>query len=149
MLRDSLKWTMPPLLIQTVARKLVTAMAAVGLPAMLCAQQGGDDANAVMRALQHNDNAQAVAIAGSILITHPSDCRILTLRGIALSREGQMSDANKSFEQAIAFCPESLPALEGPAPTTYATHSPAASDLLHRSLLQRPDDQTSHAMLGT
>jgi len=149
MLRDSLKWTMPPLLIQTVARKLVTAMAAVGLPAMLCAQQGGDDANAVMRALQHNDNAQAVAIAGRILITHPSDCRILTLRGIALSRGGQVSDANKSFEHAIASCPESLPALEGAAQIAYATHSPAASDLLHRILLQRPDDQTSHAMLGT
>jgi tetratricopeptide (TPR) repeat protein len=140
---------MPPLLIQTVARKLVTAMAAVGLPAMLCAQQGGDDANAVMRALQQNDSAQAVAIAGRILITHPSDCQILTLRGIALSREGQMSDARKSFDQAIAFCPESLPALEGAAQIAYATHSPAASDLLHRILLQRPDDQTSHAMLGT
>ena len=31
MLRDSLKWTMPPLVIQIVARKFVTAMAAVGL----------------------------------------------------------------------------------------------------------------------
>ena len=149
MLRDSLKWTMPPLLIQTVARKLVTVIAAVGLPAMLCAQSGGDDANAVMRALQQNDNAQAVAIAGKILITHPSDCQVLTLRGIALSREGQMSDAKKSFDRAIASCPESLPALEGAAQIAYATHSPAASDLLHRILLQRPDDQTSHAMLGT
>jgi Flp pilus assembly protein TadD len=76
----------------SVARKFVTAMAAVGLPAMLCAQQAGDDANAVMRALQQNDNAQAVAIAGKILIAHPSDCQVLTLRGIALSREGQMSE---------------------------------------------------------
>jgi tetratricopeptide (TPR) repeat protein len=103
---------MPPLVIQTqtVARKFVTAMAAVGLPAMLCAQQARDDANAVMRALQQNDNAQAVAIAGKILIAHPSDCQVLTLRGIALSREGQMSDAKKSFDQALESCPESLPA---------------------------------------
>jgi len=140
---------MSPLVIQTVARKFVTAMAAVGLPAMLCAQPGGDDANAVMRALEQNDNAQAVAIAGRILITHPSDCRVLTLRGIALSREGQMSDAKKSFDQALEFCPESLPALEGAAQIAYSTRSPAASALLHRVLLQRPDDQTSHAMLGT
>jgi tetratricopeptide (TPR) repeat protein len=140
---------MPPLVIQTVARKLVTAMAAVGLPALLCAQSGGDDANAVMRALQQNDNAQAVAIAGRLLITHPSDCQVLTLRGIALSREGQMSEAQKSFDQALESCPGSLPALEGAAQIAYATRSPAASDLLRRILLQRPDDQTSHAMLGT
>ena len=148
MLRDSLKWTMPPLVIQTVARKFVTAMAAVGLPAMLCAQQARDDANAVMRALQQNDNAQAVAIAGKILIAHPSDCQVLTLRGIALSREGQMSDAKKSFDQALESCPESLPALEGAAQIAYATRSPAAPDMLRRILLQRPEDQTSHAMLG-
>jgi tetratricopeptide (TPR) repeat protein len=149
MLRDSLKWIMPPLVIQTVARKLLTAMAAVGLPAMLSAQLAGDDANAVMRALQQNDNAQAVAIAGRILIIHPSDCQVLTLRGIALNREGQMSDASKSFDQALEACPESLPALEGAAQIAYATRSAGASDLLHRILLQRPEDQTSHAMLGT
>jgi tetratricopeptide (TPR) repeat protein len=140
---------MPPLVIQTVARKLVTAMAAVGLPAMLCAQSDGDDANAVMRALEQNDNAQAVAIAGRILITHPSDCQVLTLRGIALSREGKMSDAKESFDRTLQSCPESLPALEGAAQIAYSTRSPAASALLHRILLQRPDDQTSHAMLGT
>jgi tetratricopeptide (TPR) repeat protein len=140
---------MPPLVIQTVARKLVTAMTAVGLPAMLCAQSGGDDANSVMRALKQNDNAQAVAIAGRILIAHPSDCQVLTLRGIALSREGQMSGAKESFDRALQSCPESLAALEGAAQIAYSTRSPAAFALLHRILLQRPDDQTSHAMLGS
>jgi tetratricopeptide (TPR) repeat protein len=140
---------MSPLAIQTVARKLVTAMAALLLPAMLCAQSDSGDASAVMRALQQNDNAEAVAIAGRILIAHPSDCQVLTLRGIALSREAQMSEAKKSFDQALQSCPESLPALEGAAQIAYATRAPAASALLHRILLQRPDDQTSHAMLGT
>jgi predicted Zn-dependent protease len=42
-----------------------------------------------------------------------------------------------------------LPALEGAAQIAYATRSPAAPDLLHRILLQRPEDQTSHAMLGS
>ena len=73
----------------------------------------------------------------------------LTLRGIALSREGQMSGAKESFDQALQSCPESLPALEGAAQIAYSTRSPGASALLHRILLQRPDDQTSHAMLGT
>jgi tetratricopeptide (TPR) repeat protein len=149
MLRDSLKWTMPPLVIQTVARKLVTALVVVAMPAMLCAQLDADDANAVMQALQQNLNAQAAAIAGRILITHPSDCQVLTLRGIALSREGQMSDAQESFDRALHSCPESLPALEGAAQVAYFTRSPAAPDLLHRILLQRPDNQTSRAMLGS
>jgi tetratricopeptide (TPR) repeat protein len=119
------------------------------MPAVLSAQLAGDDANTVARELQQNNNAQAVAMADRILTTRPSDCQVLTLRGIALSREGQVSDAQKSFERALDSCPESLPALEGAAQIAYAQRSPAAAGLLHRILLQRPDDQTSHAMLGS
>jgi tetratricopeptide (TPR) repeat protein len=119
------------------------------MPAVLSAQLAGDDANTVARELQQNNNAQAVAMADRILTTRPSDCQVLTLRGIALSREGQVSGAQKSFERALDSCPESLPALEGAAQIAYAQRSPAAAGLLHRILLQRPDDQTSHAMLGS
>jgi tetratricopeptide (TPR) repeat protein len=119
------------------------------MPAVLSAQLAGDDANTVAHELQQNNNAQAVVIADRILTTRPSDCQVLTLRGIALSREGQASDAQKSYERALDSCPESLPALEGAAQIAYAQRSPAAAGLLHRILLQRPDDQTSHAMLGS
>lgn len=134
---------------RAVAKTFVIATAAAGLPAMLCAQSDVGDATAVMRALQQNSNGQAVAMADRILSTNPSDCRVLTLRGIALSREGQMSTAKDSFEKALSFCPDSLPALEGAAQIAYSAHSPDTADLLHRILLQRGDDQTSHAMLGT
>jgi len=113
------------------------------------AQLAGGDANTVAHELQQNNNAQAVVIADRILTTRPSDCQVLTLRGIALSREGQVSDAQNSFEKALESCPDSLPALEGAAQIAYAKRSAAATGLLQRILLQRPDDQTTHAMLGS
>ena len=137
------------MLMRAVAKTFVIATAAAGLPAVLSAQSDAGDATAIMRELQQNNNGQAVAMADRLLSTHPSDCRVLTLRGIALSREGQMGTAKDSFEKALSFCPEFLPALEGAAQIAYSTHSPDATDLLHRILLQRADDQTSHAMLGT
>jgi tetratricopeptide (TPR) repeat protein len=133
---------------QPVVKILVAAFAAVLMP-VLSAQLAGGDANTVAHELQQNNNAQAVVIADGILATRPSDCQVLTLRGIALSREGQVSGAQNSFDAALASCPDSLPALEGAAQIAYAQRSPAAAGLLHRILLQRPDDQTSHAMLGS
>jgi cytochrome c-type biogenesis protein CcmH/NrfG len=61
----------------------------------------------------------------------------------------QLARAEDSFTRALQSCPESLPALEGAAQIAYSTRAPAAADLLHRSLLLRPDDQTTHAMLGS
>jgi len=140
---------MRPPVTQPVVNLFLITFAAVLLPAALSAQVAGDDANTVAHELQQNNNAQAVVIADRILTTRPSDCQVLTLRGIALSREGQVSDAQKSFDRALDSCPDSLPALEGAAQIAYAKRSSAAGDLLHRILLQRPDDQTSHAMLGS
>jgi tetratricopeptide (TPR) repeat protein len=139
---------MRPPVTQPVVKVLLITFAAV-LPPALSAQLAGDDANTVAHELQQNNNAQAVVIADRILATRPSDCQVLTLRGIALSREGQVSDAQSSFDRALESCPESLPALEGAAQIAYAKRSPAAAGLLQRILLQRPEDQTSHAMLGS
>jgi len=140
---------MRPLVTYSVAKMIFTAVTAVLLPAQLTAQLEGDDANTVAHQLQQNNNAQAVATADKILATRPSDCRVLTLRGIALSREGQISSAQDSFDRALRSCPGSLPALEGAAQIAYSNRSPAAAGLLHRILLLQPDDQTSHAMLGS
>jgi tetratricopeptide (TPR) repeat protein len=128
---------------------LLLATAAILLSGMASAQANGDEANDVARALQQNQYQQAVALADKILMTHPKDCQVLTLRGIALGQERQIASAKESFDRALQSCPDSLPALEGAAQIAYATHSPAASDLLHRILLLQPDNQTTHAMLGS
>jgi tetratricopeptide (TPR) repeat protein len=131
------------------AQLFLATTAAFLLPAAVCAQPDGEDAGSVARELQQNHYQQAVVIADKILTTRPSDCQVLTLRSIALSREGQRSSAQDSFAKALEFCPESLPALEGAAQLAYSTRAPAAADLLHRILLLRPDDPTTHAMLGS
>src|SRR6202790_1171309 len=113
----------------SVIKILVTAFAVGLMPAALSAQLAVDDANTVAHELQQNNNAQAVFIADRILTTRPSDCQVLTLRGIALSREGQVSDAQNSFDRALDSCPDSLPALEGAAQIAYAKRSPAAGGL--------------------
>jgi tetratricopeptide (TPR) repeat protein len=140
---------MRPPVTQPVVKILVITFAAVLLPAALSARLAADDANTVAHELQQNNNAQAVVIADRILTTRPSDCQVLTLRGIALSREGRVSDAQNSFGRALDSCPDSLAALEGAAQIAYANRSPAAAGLLQRILLQHPDDQTTHAMLGS
>jgi tetratricopeptide (TPR) repeat protein len=132
---------------QTVANLAVLAFV-FSLPFALAAQ-GSEDAGTVAAELQQNQNAEAMATADRILADHPSECRVLTLRGIALSRQHQLPEAEDSFNRALQNCPQSLPALEGAAQIAYARHSPAAAALLERILEQRPDDQTTHAMLGS
>lgn len=140
---------MRPPVTQTVAKIIVTLFPLVMLLPVLSAQTDGDDAGSVARALQQNDNAKAIATADKILSARPSDCQVLTLRGIAQSREGQIRGAQDSFTRALQSCPQYLPALEGAAQVAYATHASAAGALLERILALRPDDQTSHAMLGS
>jgi tetratricopeptide (TPR) repeat protein len=136
---------MRPSVTNTVSN--ILGLATLLLPGILHAQ--ANDTTALAQALRQNNNEQAVAIADEILTTHPSDCRVLTLRGIALTHERQTTKAQESFAKALQTCPDSLPALEGAAQIAYSTQSPDAANLLHRILLQRPDDQTSHAMYGT
>jgi tetratricopeptide (TPR) repeat protein len=135
--------------VNNVLKRIFLIVTVSAISVRLFAQADREDAQSVARALNQKDYAQALAIADKILVAHPSDCQVLTLRGIALSGESQVSDAQSSFDRALDSCPDSLPALEGAAQIAYAQRSPAAAGLLHRILLQRPDDQTSHAMLGS
>jgi tetratricopeptide (TPR) repeat protein len=130
-------------------RILLIAATVSAVSATLLAQADREDAQSVARALSHKDYAQALTIAEKILVIRPSDCPVLTLRGIALSHTGRNDDALTSFETALQSCPQYLPALEGAAQIAYATHAPAVGALLKRILALRPDDQTSHAMLGS
>src|ERR1700759_4580143 len=107
----------------SVIKILAAALAAGLMPAALPAQLAGDDENTGAHELQQNNNAQAITIADRILTTRPADCQVLTLRGIALTREGQVSDAQTSFEKALDSCPESLSALDGAAQIAYAQRS--------------------------
>jgi len=101
-----------------------------------------------MQALQHRDFATAVSAANEGLNQNPQDCRLLTIRGLALQNLAKTQEGLASFQQALNTCPRFLPALEGVAQIEYAQHSPHAAQAVEAILSVRPEDPTAHAMLA-
>jgi tetratricopeptide (TPR) repeat protein len=61
---------------------------------------------------------------------------------------GNVPQALTAYQHALKLAPTYLPALEGAAQTEFQLGHEAARPLLQKILAQRPDDATSHAMLG-
>lgn len=99
--------------------------------------------------LRDGNSQQALDAANHLLTQTPHDCRILSLRGIALKSLNRGDEAAKSFRQALLYCPNDMLALEGAAEVEYARRQPDAEELLKRILAIQPADQTANAMLAT
>jgi tetratricopeptide (TPR) repeat protein len=111
--------------------------------------QGSPDQ--IMQALRAKDYPTAVSAADAVLATrptHPEDCRILVMRGMALRGEGRADDSLQSFQAALNGCPHFVPALEGAAQIEYARRSPEAVPILEELISIKPEDLTAHAMLA-
>jgi tetratricopeptide (TPR) repeat protein len=111
--------------------------------------QGNPDQ--IMQALRAKDFPAAVSAADAVLATHPThpeDCRILVMRGMALRGEGRVDDSLQSFQGALNACPHFVPALEGVAQVEYARRSPDAVPVLQELISIKPEDPTAHAMLA-
>jgi tetratricopeptide (TPR) repeat protein len=111
--------------------------------------QGSPDQ--IMQALRAKDYPTAVSAADAVLATHPThpeDCRILVMRGMALRGEGRADDSLQSFQAALNGCPHFVPALEGAAQIEYARRSPEAVPILEELISIKPEDPTAHAMLA-
>jgi len=78
----------------------------------------------------------------------PADKRILTLRGMAYMGKGSSSSALDAYQHALRLDQDYLPALEGAAQVTFQRRDPGAKTVLLHILSERPDDATSHTMLG-
>ena len=104
--------------------------------------------NAISTALRANDYDQALKLARASLQQTPNDPKVLTLEGIALSGLGKTQDALAAYNSALKISPDYLPALEGAAQIEYNGGSSRAEPLLRHILQIRPDEPTSHAMLG-
>lgn len=100
----------------------------------------------LLRAQQYDE---ALRDADSLLQKQPRDCRLLSLRGMALNGLGRSGEALHAFQQSLQICPNDLLPLEGAAQIEYAQRQPDTAKLLNRILAIRPDDVTSHAMLAT
>src|SRR5437764_4174523 len=118
------------------------------LPAL--AQQGSKSnaAHSIEAALRAGESAQALELVESELQQYPRDATLLALKGIALSRLGRDKEALSAYNSALNISPDYLAALEGAAELEYKAGSSRAVPLLERIVKLRPEDPTSHAMLG-
>ncbi|MGC2636067.1 MAG: tetratricopeptide repeat protein [Acidobacteriaceae bacterium] len=124
---------------------LALAITAMASPAL--SQQA--DAGSVIQLLRAHHDEQALASADHLLAGHPHECRLLSLRGIALSNLQRSAEAERSFRDALTYCPDDLAALEGAAEIAYARRQPDVVELLQRILAMQPQDVTGHAMLAS
>ena len=99
--------------------------------------------------LRQNRFAEAEAAARTLIQASPSDCSLRAMLGLAQRGERNGEAAFLTFQEAARMCAQSLPVLEGAAETAYALHKPETASLLRQLLLLRPDDPTTHAMLGS
>jgi tetratricopeptide (TPR) repeat protein len=116
-----------------------------------CLAQSDGQTNAtagIINALRNQDFDQALRLSEAAVEKSPHDYRIWTLRGMAYAGERKNSQALDSFERALKLNSTYLPALEGSAQVQYQLGSKEAKAYLQRVLALRPDDPTSHAMLG-
>jgi tetratricopeptide (TPR) repeat protein len=103
----------------------------------------------IAQLLRTQQYEQALRDSDTLLQTQPRNCRLLSLRGMALSGLQRADEALHAFRHALQSCPSDLLPLEGAAQIEYARRQPDATRLLSRILAIRPDDATSHAMLAT
>ena len=99
-------------------------------------------------ALRSHNFVQALALSQAALARQPDDSRIWTLRGMASAGTGNVKQALTAYQHALKLAPNYLPALEGAAQSEFQMGHGTARPLILQILAQRPEDPTSHAMLG-
>ncbi len=104
--------------------------------------------NAIANALRSHEFSQALNLSEAALTKTPGDYRIWALLGMATAGMGDLPRALTAYQHALKLEPDYLPALEGAAQTEFQLGDAGAAALLLKILAQRPDDETSHAVLG-
>jgi len=117
---------------------------------MLCSFLGGQTspATSITFALRAGQFDEALELLQPELEKNPKSAQLWTLRGIALSGKGMKKDAAVAFHHSLQISPDYLPALEGAAQIAYESGDKEAIPLLEHVVQLRPDEPTSHAMLG-
>lgn len=130
-------------------RSLAVAAAFTAAAVLLPAQTAQTEAGRVVAMLQGHQDQQALSRVDGLLGQNPHDCRLLSLRGLALNSLHQSVEADKAFRDALRYCPDNLLALEGAAQIEYSQKQSGAAALLQRILAIRPENVTAHAMLAS
>lgn len=131
---------------------MVTCGMVAGVMGLTCTARAQNREQQVQKAIELLRQAkyqQSLNDVDALLAATPDDCRLLSLRGMALSGVQKPDEAVESYEKALRSCPDDLLALEGAAQIEYARRKPDAVDLVQRILQLRPKDVTAHAMLAS
>lgn len=119
--------------------------------ALSAAQQSSANPNLVREIVSSIKSQQfdrALEECDAALKKAPADKRIWTLQGMAYAGKGSPSAALDAYKQALDLDPDYLPALEGAAQIEYRRRDPGAKAVILHILSERPEDPTSHTMLG-
>lgn len=127
----------------SVSRKLAAVCVAVTLTNAIAQRN-----DSVVQSLRSGDFSGANLTADRLLRVNPHDCKLLTLKGIALNGLAKPNEALRSFRLALASCPGSAAALEGAAEIEFANHDSKAETHLKQLLALTPADPTANAMMG-
>jgi tetratricopeptide (TPR) repeat protein len=111
-------------------------------------QVASDRVSAITSALRSGEFEKALQLIEPALQESPKNPQLWMLQGLAHSGKGDPKAALSSYQNALKIAPDYLPALEGAAQLEYEAGSPSAIPLLQRVLRLRPNEMTSHAMLG-
>jgi tetratricopeptide (TPR) repeat protein len=111
-------------------------------------QAAGDRVAPIVSALKVREFDRALQLLQPALQSAPNDPQLLTFQGLAHSGKGEQKSALTSYQRALKASPDYLPALEGAAQLEYEAGGQNAVPLLERVLRQRPQDETTHAMLA-
>ena len=129
-------------------KKLSLTLVLVALPSPIFAQTASDRVSAITSALSSGEFEKAFQIVQPALREFPKNPQLWMLQGLAYAGKLDRKGALSSYQNALKFAPDYLPALEGAAQLEYEAGSPSAIPLLQHVLRLRPDDVTSHAMLA-
>jgi predicted Zn-dependent protease len=142
---------MPSILVSMVAVSIPVSRALWPLLILVCANASvaqNATSQHVYELLQARDYAEAESAADAALAASAHDCSLRTMLGLAQRGLGKLEPAYATLLLTEQECPKFLPALEGSAELAYTLHKPEAKELLQQILLIRPEDPTTHAMLG-
>jgi tetratricopeptide (TPR) repeat protein len=110
--------------------------------------QNQNEREAIASALGNNAFPEALRLLQPALARSPADAQLWAMQGAAYAGEHHDAEALSSYNKALKFSPDYLPALRGAIQIEFDAASPAAIPLLQRVLRLRPADQTSHGMLA-
>jgi tetratricopeptide (TPR) repeat protein len=129
-------------------KKFRLTLVLVTLLSPIFAQTTSDRVSAITSALSSGEFEKAVQLVQPALREFPKNPQLWMLQGLAYSGKGDRKGALSSYQNALKYAPDYLPALEGAAQLEYEAGSSSAIPLLRHVLRLRPGDFTSHAMLA-